>query len=122
MSNMLQRLARELLYCCVAQRCCRFAPALGTYKLYVQWRMETGLVLPCTIPLGGFLPWGGQFLSVFPPSLYGALFFWELWAWEPSPSPPAPMLSAGRPVQALSPQGIAQPPASFFHSASSAER
>lgn len=47
----------------------------------------------------------------------GALFFWEWWEWEPSP-----VLGAGRLVWALSLQGIAQPPASFFHSGSSAER
>lgn len=44
MSNMLQRLARELLGRCLTWQCRRFALALCTYELYVQWRMETGLV------------------------------------------------------------------------------
>ena len=44
MSDMLQRLARELPCHCSARCCCRFALAPCTYELYVQQRMGTGLV------------------------------------------------------------------------------
>lgn len=73
MSDMLQRLARELPCHRSARCCCGFALAPCTYELYVQQRMGTGLVprqesRPTALhhPFGRFSVPGGRVCVCFP--------------------------------------------------------